>query len=179
MLNVKTAALSSKVPAPAVEGAQSPQYSTSETYSKNILGPVMFELSNLNVAGSSTAAADPSQSQYIVAADEEFTVSVDIKFNNSPLSKLLMCLGTSINVDFGFEGFGTAPEVDLKASITTIKDELEYTITWTGTPEKAGLKPGLYEIGAVVSVGPGNHPCAQYVYGYGYIEEILLQVYQG
>jgi hypothetical protein len=167
-------------PAPAVEGAQGKEHSDTETYSKNILGPVMFELSNLNVAGSSMAPADPAQSQYIVASNEEMTVSVDIKFNQSPLSKLLMCLGTSISVDFGFEGFGAnAVETDIKASITTVRDQFEYTIKWTGTPAMAKLTSGLYEIGAVVTVGPGKHECAQYVYGYGYIEEILLQVYQG
>lgn len=167
-----------KVPAPAVEGAQGPQHESSETYSKNILGPVMFELSNLNVAGSSMAPADPAQSQYIVASNEEMTISVDIKFNNSPLSKLLMCLGTSISADFGLEGFGAnATETDVKASIVTEQDVFEYTLEWTGTPDMAKLTSGLYEIGAVVTVGPGNNPCAQYVFGYGYIEEILLQVY--
>lgn len=47
----------------AVVGKQPPQYSDSETYSKGILGPVYFTLSNLNVAGSSTLPAAPSQSQ--------------------------------------------------------------------------------------------------------------------
>ncbi|HEY9612232.1 hypothetical protein, partial [Allocoleopsis sp.] len=118
------------------------------------------------------------QSQYIVASDEKFTISVDIEFNSSPLSKLLMCLGTTVSVDFGFEGFGSAAsEVDVNASIVTEKDKFIYTISKELTPEQAKLTPGLYEIGATVTVGPGNHPCAQYIYGYGYIEEILLQVY--
>lgn len=167
-----------KIAPPAVEGPQGPQHTDSETYSKNILGPVMFELSNLNVAGSSMAPADPSQSQYIVASNEEMTISVDIKFNQSPLSKLLMCLGISVTADFGLEGFGAnAVETDVKAAIVTKKDEFEYTLEWTGTPNMAKLTSGLYEIGAVVTVGPGKHECAQYVFGYGYIEEILLQVY--
>jgi hypothetical protein len=169
-----------KKPAPPVEGPQGPQHTDSETYSRNILGPVIFELSNLNVAGSSMAPADPTQSQYIVASNEEMTISVDVKFNESPLSKLLMCLGTSVSVKFGLEGFGAhAIETDVQASITTVKDQFEYTIEWTGTPAMAKLTSGLYEIGAVVTVGPGKHDCAQYVFGYGYIEEILLQVYQG
>lgn len=168
----------SVISAPATEGPQGPQHTDSETYSKNILGPVFFTLSNLNVAGSNPTPADPSQSQYIVAANETFTVSVDIEFNSSPLSKLLMCLGTSISVDFGFEGFGAnANEADVKASIVTEKDVFKYTISWTGTAEAVKLNSGLYEIGAVVTVGPGNNSCAQYVFGYGYIEEILLQVY--
>jgi len=155
-----------------------PQHSDSETYSKGILGPVYFTLSKLNVAGSNVAPADLHQSQYIVASDEEFTISVKIEFNSSPLSKLLMCLGTTVSVDFGFEGFGSAAsEVDVKASIVTEKDVFEYTISKTLTPEQAKLTPGLYEIGATVTVGPGSNPCAQYVFGYGYIEEILLQVY--
>jgi hypothetical protein len=153
------------------------QVSGSETYSKGILGPVYFTLSKLNVQGSSVAPADPNQSQYIVASDEEFTISVQIEFNASPLAKLLMCLGTTISVDFGFEGFGAAPEADVKASIVTQKDTLTYTIWKKLTPEQAKLTAGLYEIGATVTVGPGTHSCDQYVYGYGYIEEILLQVY--
>ncbi len=169
-------ALLNATPIPSLP-PQRDQVSSSETYSKGILGPVYFTLSKLNVAGSSTVPADPNQSQYIVASNEEFTISVQIDFNASPLSKLLMCLGTTISVDFGFEGFGAAPEADVKASIVTVKDTLTYTISKKLTPEQAKLTPGLYEIGATITVGPGNHPCAQYVYGYGYIEEILLQVY--
>jgi hypothetical protein len=166
------------IPAPPVKGAQPPYlHSATETYSKNVLGPVSFELSGLNVAGSNTLPADPSQSQYIVASNEQFTVSLKIKFNNSPLTKLLLCLGTTVNVNFALEGIGAAAEADVKASITTVKDQFEYVISWTGTPEQAKLTAGLYQIGAVVAIGPGNHPCAQYVYGYGYIERILLQVY--
>lgn len=155
------------------------QHTGSETHSKGILGPVYFTLSNLNVAGSDPTAADPNQSQYIVASNEEFTLSVDIEFNASPLSSLLMCLGTTVSVDFGLEGFGAAPEADVKASIVTVKDQYKYTISWKGTAAAANpaLAPGLYEIGATVTVGPGSNPCAQYVFGYGYIEEILLQVY--
>jgi hypothetical protein len=89
-----------------------------------------------------------------------------------------MCLGTTVNVDFGLEGFGAAPDVDVPApSIVTEKDTLSYVITWEGTPDMAKLTPGLYAIGATVTIGPSNHPCAQFVFGFGYIEEILLQVY--
>ncbi len=183
MANGKTAAMSCapvmKSAAIPTNGAQpSPQNTDSETYSRGVLGPVYFQLSNLNVAGTNQVPADLHQSQYIVASDEKFVVSVDIEFNSSPLSKLLMCLGTTVTVDFGFEGYGAAAkEVDLKASIVTEKDVFKYTISWEGTPEEAGLTSGLYEIGATVTVGPSNHPCAQYIYGFGYIEEILLQVY--
>jgi hypothetical protein len=167
------------IPAPSPGGPQHDRQSTSsETYSKNILGPVSFELSYLNVAGSSDSQAAPNQSQYIIASDELFKLSVQINFNSSPLSKLLMCLGTTVNVDFGLEGFGAAPDVNVTASIVTQKDQLAYVVTWEGTPDMAKLTPGLYEIGATVTVGPSNHPCAQFVFGFGYIEEILLQVYK-
>lgn len=183
MANVKTAAMSSaslmNSAAIPTNGAQPPyQLTDTETYSKGVLGPVYFQLSNLKVAGTNQAPADPSQSQYIVASDEKFVVSVDIEFNSSPLSKLLMCLGTTVSVDFGFEGYGAAAsEVDINASIVTQKDQFKYTITWEGTPEEAGLKAGLYAIGATVTVGPSNHPCAQYIYGFGYIKKSILQVY--
>lgn len=178
MANVNALLNATAVPGLPTKGPQPNPYTDSETYSKGILGPVYFTLSNLNVAGSNDAPADLHQSQYIVASDEKFTISVDIEFNQSPLSKLLMCLGTSVSVDFGFEGFGAAAdEVDVKASIVTEKDVFKYTISKTLTPDEAKLTPGLYQIGATVTVGPGNNPCAQYIFGYGYIEEILLQVY--
>lgn len=164
-------------PAPSPEGAQGRQHTDAETYSKSILGPVVFELSQLNVAGASNAPADPSQSQYIVASNERFTVSLQVKFNQSPLTKLLMCLGTTVTADFGFEGFGKAGESNVQANIVTRANVYDYVIQWTGNAQTANLTPGLYEIGATVTVGPGNHPCAQYVFGYGYIEEILLQIY--
>lgn len=163
------------IPPPSPGGPQADTQPTgSETYSKNILGPVSFTLSYLNVVGSNTT---PNQSQYIVASDEKFQLSVQIDFNSSPLTKLLMCLGTTIKVDFGLEGFGAAPDVDVTASIVTQKDQLSYVISWEGTPDMAKLTPGLYEIGATVTVGPSSHPCAQFVFGFGYIQEILLQVY--
>ncbi len=177
-LNI-SAASASILPAPPTDGPQPDKlHTSSETYSRSILGPSYFTLSELNVAGSSVVPADPSQSQYIVASNEKFTVSLKIKFNDSPLTRLLLCLGVNISADFGFEGFGAnADEVDVKASIVSQKDVFEYVIQWTGTPDQAKLTAGLYEIGATVTVGPGNNPCAQYIFGYGYIEEVLMQVY--
>ncbi len=173
--------MTSQGTSPRRDGSAQPgQYTKTETYSKNILGPVIFELSNLSVAGSETMPADPSQSQYIVASNEQFKLSVKVNFNNSPLTKLLMCLGTTVTVDFGLEGYGAAAdETDAKASIVTEKDKLEYTVEWKGTAQdlKPALTPGLYSIGATVTVGPANHPCAQFIYGFGYIERILLQLY--
>ena len=170
----------SELPAPPINGPQRPtQQASSETYSRNILGPSFFTLSELNVAGSSDAPADPYQSQYIVASNEPMTLSLKVTFNDSPLTRLLLCLGVDITVAFGAEGFGkNATEVDLTATIVSQKDVFEYVIEWKGTPQEADLTAGLYEIGATVTVGPGRNPCAQYVFGYGYIESILLQVYQ-
>lgn len=165
--------------APVVIGAQSPfQHSDTETYFDDILGPVWFSMSNLRVAGANTNPASPAQSKYIVAADEEFSVSVDIKFNKTPLSSLLMCLGTKIAVTFAFEGFGKkAEEIDLLAEIKTVKGQYEYTVTYTTTPAAAAMTEGLYEVAAVANIGPVDNECKTAVFGHGYIEESLLQVY--
>lgn len=170
---------------PVVIGPQSPyQLSDTETYSKNILGPVWFSMSNLRVAGTAGIPPQPvnvapSQSPYIVAADEEFSVSVDIEFNNTPLSSLLLCLGTKVTVSFGFEGIGAmAAELDLSKMIKTEKGTYKYTITRKAIPAEVGLTPGLYAIAAVATVGPADHECSQCVLGYGYIAKALLQVYQ-
>ncbi|MGF1520096.1 MAG: hypothetical protein ACFCVB_20165 [Nodosilinea sp.] len=166
-----------------VVGPQSKkQLSTTETYSNNILGPVTFELSNLRVFGAAGMPEDkvvaPSQSPYIIATDEEFYVRVDIKFNETPLTALLMCLGTRLTVDFAFEGLGgRASEVDWAVTDLTEKDEFEYTLTFKSTPDDAHLVPGLYAIAAVASIGPVENKCSQHILGYGYIAKQLLQVY--
>jgi hypothetical protein len=157
---------------------QPDELSLSETYSKNIMGPVYFELYDLNVAGASMDPAAPAQSQYIVATNESYTTSLKIRFNNSPLTRLLLCLGVQVNVTFALEGIGAgAVDKDLITSITTSKDVFEYMVSYTGTPDTDGLKPGFYEITGVVTIGPAAHPCAQYLFGAGYISKVLLQVY--
>jgi hypothetical protein len=155
------------------------QYTETETYSKNILGPVFFEMSDLVIGGTSTVPAAPSQSPYIIASDETFSISVKVKFNKSPLTSLLLCLGTIVKVNFAFEGVGgLAAEVDLPVQITTVKDHYEYTVTFTGTPSSAGLTPGFYAAAGVATILPGNHPCNPgSPYGYGYIAGVLAQVY--
>jgi hypothetical protein len=179
MANLNTSEIASVLSAQPVVGKQPPEYSDSETYSRSILGPSYFTLSDLNVVGSSVVPADPTQSQYIVASNEKMAVSLKIKFNDSPLTRLLLCLGVKVSADFGFEGFGAnANEQDVTATIITQKDTFEYIIKWEGTPDQAKLTAGLYQIGATVTVGPGDNPCAQYIFGYGYIEEVLLQVYK-
>lgn len=158
------------------------QYTDSETYSKNILGPVSFVMSNLRVYGKAGMPLDktvaPDQSPYIIASNEEFCASVDIEFNDAPLTSLLMCLGTRLTVDFAFEGLGgRASEADWAVTDITQKDQFSYTLTFKSTPEKAGLVPGLYAIAAIASIGPTEHKCSQHILGYGYIAKQLLQVY--
>jgi len=162
-----------------VIGSQSPfQHSATETYSDDMLGPVWFSLSNLRVSGTNANPAAPAQSKYIIAENEEFSISVDVKFNKTPLSSLLMCLGTLITMDFAFEGFGkNAAEVDLTKTIKTVKGVYDYTVTYTGIPSKDGLTVGLYEIAAVADIGPVQNECKTPVFGHGYIEEVLLEVY--
>lgn len=167
-----------------VPPGQTPEVGVSETYSKIILGPTFFEMYDLRVEGQAglpnpPVSVQPGQSSSIVASNEDFVASIKIKFNNSPLTRLLLCLNIQIKVCFSFEGFGKkASEQDLDVTIETQKDQFEYLITYTGTPESAGLTPGFYAISAIAEIGPGNHPCAQYVFGFGYVAKALLQVYQ-
>jgi len=167
-------------------GQQIPvQIGGTETHSKNVLGPVYFTLCNLRLrglAGEPELPKDvaPAQSPYIIASNEAFEVDVDIEFNDSPLTRLLLCLGTRMTVCFSFEGVGAkAVEIDLEASELTAKDVFKYTLTWKGTPEMAGLTAGFYGIAAVATVGPVEHPCApKCAMGYGYIAGLLMQVYE-
>ncbi|MGF1495255.1 MAG: hypothetical protein ACFB8W_00305 [Elainellaceae cyanobacterium] len=166
-------------------GRQIPvQLGGTETHSKNVLGPVSFTLCNLRIrglAGEPELPKDvaPAQSPYIVASNEQFEVSVDIEFNASPLTRLLLCLGTKLSVCFSFEGVGAkAVEIDLEDTDLTRKDVFKYTLTWEGTPEMAGLTAGFYGIAAVATIGPVEHPCApKCAYGFGYIAGLLFQVY--
>ena len=154
-----------------------------ETRATSILGPVAFDLSDLKVEGAGNPAVPPtlvapSDSPLIVASDESFTMSLTIDFNNSPLTKLLLCLGTKMTVCYSLEGMGgKTEERDFEVVGVTQKGNYSYTLTFTSTPDQAGLTPGLYVISAVVAIGPSEHPCANDVYGYGYIAGSLLQVY--
>ena len=40
------------------------------------------------------------------------------------------------------------------------------------------MDPGLYVVSATSEVGPAQHKCSQFILGYGYIADVLLQVYQ-
>ena len=154
---------------------------STKTVSTNILGPVTFSLSDLDVAGSGAIMPPipaPSDSPFIVATDEMFKLSVNVEFNNSPLTKLLLCLGTQMKIRFSLEGVGQiAKEVDLDVTGVTQKGEYTYELALETTPDAAGMTAGLYAITAVASIGPSNHACANDVYGFGYIAGRLLQVY--
>ena len=89
-----------------------------------------------------------------------------------------MCLGTEMVVDFGLEGYGiNAPEVNVRETYVTEKGVFSYSLVHTGVAGKDGLKPGLYEIGAVVTTGPVRNECTTKIWGHGYIKEVILQVY--
>lgn len=168
----------------AALASQRHQVSDSETYSRNILGPVFFTLSELKVNGTAGEPTPPGfvapgQSPYIVAEDEKVVASVKIAFNKSPLSALLMCLETKVTINFHFEGQGNiADEVDQAVTIYTKKDQYEYSIELPGTARKWAMDPGLYVVSATAEVGPAQHKCSQFILGYGYIADVLLQVYQ-
>ncbi|MEO1593440.1 MAG: hypothetical protein AAFU71_19420 [Cyanobacteria bacterium J06632_22] len=154
-----------------------------ETRATSVLGPVSFDLSGLKIEGAGNptvppALLAPGDSPLIVASNESLTFSLTIAFNNSPLTKLLLCLGTKMAVCFSLEGMGRkTQELDFEVVAVTEKNEFSYTLTFTGTPDQIGITPGLYVIAAVAAIGPSEHPCANDVYGYGYIAGTLLQVY--
>lgn len=150
-----------------------------ETRSRAIVGPVTFKLYDLDVRGLGNNPADPINSQYIVAADEYFVASVKVEFNRTPLTELLMCLGTRIRIDFGLEGFGIrAVELNLDATYLTTSGVYTYLVETPPTrPVDLNMPAGLYEIGAVATIGPVENPCTTKIWGHGYIQEVLLQVY--
>lgn len=151
----------------------------SETRSHSIVGPVTFRLYNLDIKGLGNNPADPLNSQYIVAEDEYFVASVDVEFNRTPLTELLMCLGTRIRIDFGLEGFGIrAVELNLDATKLTTSGVYTYHVETAPTrPVDQKMPSGLYEVGAVATIGPVENPCTTKIWGHGYIEQVLLQVY--
>lgn len=156
-----------------------PQTAT-ENRSRYVLGPVNFELSDLRIEGTANPFPMPSpeQSGSVIAADEIFRASLNICFSKSPLSALLMCLGTQITVNFHFEGQGRqAAEFDAATTLVTEKDEFAYEVEVEGLPIELEMPPGLYKVSATVEVGPAQHECSQFVLGYGYMSEFLLQVH--
>jgi hypothetical protein len=164
-------------------GAQlNAQVGATETYFQNILGVVFFTLSNLRFAGAgdnSDKMVAPDQNQHIVSSEEEYSISVDVEFNDSPLTRLLLCLGMIVEVCFSFEAIGgKGDDVDVTASIVTQKDQLSYTITYTGKPSKDGFGNALYAGAATATVKPPAHPCApDFPFGFGFLATVLVQVY--
>ncbi|MEL6222014.1 MAG: hypothetical protein AAFR31_05155 [Cyanobacteria bacterium J06627_8] len=165
-------------------GSQPPaQVGATETYSKNLLGPVFFTLCNLRFAGAGDMATDktpaPEQNNYIVAEDEEYTVSVDVEFSHNPLTSLLLCLGMKVDVCFSFESIGQKGEdLDITESIVTKKGVYTYTVTHTGKPGADGFGNTFYAGAATATVNPPDHPCAPNCpFGFGYLATVLVHVY--
>lgn len=168
--------------------AQPPLFTDAETRSTHILGPVFFELCNLRIEASTAPAIPPSviapsNSPYIVASDivasdETFSVSVDVHFNSTPLTRLLLCLGMKVEIEFAFEAVGgRAKETDVSEYVVTVKNDFDYAITWTGTPASLELTQGLYAIAAIANVSAHEQPCSQEMLDYGYMATRLLQIY--
>lgn len=180
-----------QIPAPPVITVpQGSQYSATETYSKHILGASSFQMYYLYAKGWGGKVPYPWEVQpntpgttgspYIINLNEPMEIGVCLEFDHSPLTELLMCLGTDVNIDFAFEGFGKAAvETDVDVTVTTMKDRFRYLIKYVGTPKQLGLTAGYYELAATATIGPSAHACGNYIFGYGYIGEVRFQVYQG
>ena len=165
-------------------GSQFPQYTSTETYSKQILGKSEFELYGLSVKGTKSDPTPPwhvapGQAPDIIDTDEEMWVGLHIYFDHSPLTRLLMCLGVAVCVCFSFEGFGRkTAERDLLVKIKTTEGRFKYWIGTKVTPQELELTSGFYKVAATVEIGPLTHKCGQYVFGYGFIGEQGFQVAQ-
>ena len=161
--------------------AQTGLVSDTETYSREVLGEAYFEMFRLTAIGLRGDIVPwgpaPSQSPHIVDSDETMRVGTIIRFNRSPLTALLLCLGIDICVNFHFEGLGgAAKETDFKVKVKSTEGQFVY---WVGTqikPEDLELNSGYYLVSATAEIGPVTHKCGQYVFGYGYIGERRLQV---
>ena len=156
-------------------------YTDTETYSREILGQSQFELYQLKATGTRGQippwGPHPEQSKHIIDLDEDMRVGLIVKFDQSPLTRLLLCLGVDICVYFHFEGLGrAAAEKDLKVIQKSREGQFKY---WVGTviqPQLLGLTKGYYLVGATVEIGPLTHRCGQYIFGYGYIGERRVQI---
>lgn len=167
---------------PKVGSQPRAQVGATETYSKNIIGPVFFTLCNLRFAGAgddTDKTVSPMQNQYIVAEDEEYEVSVDVEFSKTPLTRLLLCLGMNVDICFSFESIGhKGKDVDVTESIVTQKDQYTYTITHKGKPADDGFGNTLYAGAVTATVNPPDHKCAPNCpFGFGYLAAVLVQVY--
>lgn len=151
---------------------QEPQESSTEIH-KIPLPPVNVDICNLTIEGAGGG------SPYIIKDDEEMKLSLDVRFYGGKLVDLLMCVGLEISIDFAIEGFGTATEVNLMApSVKTKKGTFEYTpMLVLPSAASAGLVPGVYKAAAVMTVKPCA-PCADLgPVAFGYITDVVFQVY--
>jgi hypothetical protein len=161
--------------------AQGGLYTDTETYSREVLGQSQFELYHLKATGMRGQlppwGPHPEQSKHIIDLDEDMRVGLVIKFDQSPLTSLLLCLGVTIKAYFHFEGLGAASaEKDLAVVASSQENVFKY---WVGTvikPQDLGLTKGYYLMGATVEVGPLTHRCGQFIFGYGYIGERRVQI---
>lgn len=174
-------------PTPSRPKREQPGYelTATETYSRNILGPVEFDLCDLYVIAS-VARPDlpeqvaPANKAQIVERDEQFWMHVKVIFNDTPLTRLLLCLGVDIKITFCAEGCGgQATEVDLMTTVRSRKGEREYDIFWGGTPNSGGLTPGFYAVAAIANIEMSDQKCAPLpcLLGAGYIATAMLQIY--
>jgi len=152
----------------------------SEAFPRSFICPLEFKLYDLQVKGTSKKAACPTNSPFIVAGDEEVEFSVNVEFVPSPLAKLLMCLGTPITIVFSLEGYGRrAAELDLEKTIITEAGKYLYNVSLKATPNNTtpAMTPGLYQIAAVARIGGTIGKCPSGIWGHGYVDQALLEVY--
>lgn len=151
---------------------QEPQESASEVH-KLPLPPVVVKIWNLNIEGKGGG------SPYIIKDDEAFSLSLDVKFEGGPLVDLLLCTGLDIAIEFAIEGFGTATEVNLAAPVvTTSKGQDTYRPTLNlASPASVGLTPGVYKTAAVMTVKPTGCCADIGPVAFGYITDVVFQVY--
>lgn len=164
-------------PAPA---GQDVEVGATEAFPRTFVCPLEFKLYDLQVNGTSKLRACPANSPYIVAADEDFILSVIVEFTPSPLAKTLMCLGVPVTITFSLEGFGAqTAELDLKHSFTTVANKFVYKVELQTKAEETNpvMTPGLYEIAAIAEIGGRIGNCAAPIWGHGYVQEALLEIY--
>ncbi len=164
-------------PAP---GGQRPEVSDTESFPRTFVCPLEFKLYDLQVNGTSKKAACPSNSPFIVASDEDVIYSVIVEFTPSPLAKTLMCLGIPVGITFSLEGYGAkAAELDLDYNFTTYANVYKYRAEIKVKPNATTPKmtPGLYQIAAVARIGGKVGNCPSNIWGHGYVDQALLEVY--
>lgn len=160
--------------------AQPQPQTHTEASTRHFLGPVSFTLSDLQIVGTSAdwSGPAPEQSSSIIAADEPFLARLNLTFNKSPLTALLMGLGTQITVNLHVEGQGrSTTELDLTATLVTEPNEFAYDLELEDIPSDLDLEPGLYAVSTTVEIGPAAPECSQAVLGYGYLAKVMLQVH--